>query len=196
VTISRFDNKIQCSLKVWKNINVQWNETEGDQLSPAAEWISTWWPASPIPCQVCSCLTNSLQGMLMPHQFPTRYAHALPIPYKVCSWLTNSFKGWACLTNSLQGLFVPHQFPTRYAHAYTVKKPSRFWGCHRIFPDLWAEYNLAYPGTFYPVYMRCFLTCIERKSVPDHWAELFPILKHVTAPILHSPEKSSEISHQ
>ncbi len=78
--------------------------------------------------------------------------------------------------------------------AHTVKKPSRFWGCHRIFSDLWAEYTLAYPRTFYLVYMQCFLTCIDRKSVPAQWAELFQILKDVTTPILHSPEKSSEIS--
>jgi hypothetical protein len=61
---------------------------------------------------------------------------------------------------------------------YTAEKPSRFWGCH-----LWSEYTLACPGTFYPVYMQCFLTCFHRKSVPDQWAELFPILKHVTTPI-------------
>ncbi len=87
-------------MKVCKNITVQWKGTEEGQF----------WPAAEMNFDMVTSLTNSLQGMLMPHQFPTRYdqalqfstryAHAQPIQYKVCS----------CLTNSLQGKLMPNQF--------------------------------------------------------------------------------------
>ena len=59
-----------------------------------------------------------------------------------------------------------HFHKTTPFSGYTVTKASRFFRCRRTFPDLYMGYPLTDAGTFCPVTMRCFLTCIYGKPVP------------------------------
>ncbi len=131
---------------------------------------------------------------------PVRHKHMLSPPAFSIPLITEDLPGWAapsrCLL-SLTGL------ATLGGHGSITVCPVRtLWknlldsedviGFFRIFGR---NTPLLNPEHFIRYLCGCFLPCINRQSVPDQWAELFPDSKTCSHPYFCILRKNLRISH-